>query len=96
MSSSKLTSFNLAATLEVKERVVKDLFVTLDGYALNVEDMIDLIGEIQCGNVELKDRELGELLIKHGILKTMGSRRWLSGAEEGPNCAAFLTELMAL
>ncbi len=58
-------------------------YVFLDGHKFGLWSFSDFLDQV--GDIIVDDDDFGKLMLKLGILKTLGNRRWLYGASKGPN-----------
>jgi hypothetical protein len=84
--------FTYMATARVRERVVHDLLIMIDGKEWDVENLRELLGEVESGDIVVTG-EGGPLLMRIGVLESIGSHKWMMGARTGPNFDAFKQSL---
>ncbi len=77
------------STARVRERVVHDLLIMVDGVEFDVEDLRDLLDEVESGDTVVYPISTGQMLLKNGVLDDLGSQRWMLSAIEGPNFRVF-------
>ncbi|QIG72690.1 hypothetical protein EVB97_132 [Rhizobium phage RHph_Y65] len=86
---SELKSTGLSLTK--KETVVVHKYVSIGGVSFDVEELLDFFDDID-SNVWTVEKT-GKILIEYGILKDLGSQRWMTGAGKGPNFDEFQSML---
>ncbi len=77
------------STARVRERVVHDLLIVVDGIEFDVEDLRELLEGVEDGDVVVHSDSTGQMLVNNGVLDTLGSQRWMMAAAKGPNFDAF-------
>jgi hypothetical protein len=85
--------FAFMSTARVRERVVHDLLIVIDGIEFDVEDLRHLLDEVESDDVVVHSDSTGEMLVKNGVLETLGYQRLMAAATKGPNFEAFKQSL---
>jgi hypothetical protein len=77
---------------ETKTVDITRKFVNVEGEEFEVNDLFNVLDEIEAGcDIEITNKRMADHLVKIEVLKSTGSRRWMTGATKGP-CFKFLYE----
>lgn len=81
--------FAFVDTANLRERVMHDLLIMIDGVQFDVEDLRELLDAVEDGGVVVSNDATGQMLLRLDVLENLGSQKWMARATEGPNFEAF-------
>lgn len=75
--------------IEARPRQGFDYFVEIDGEKFDAADLLETLENVESGDVYITNQRMGKMLLKFGILHSLGSSRWYQGASKGDNFKEF-------
>jgi len=80
------------------ERVVVhvDRTIKIDDHIFDLNDIVETLQSVTDDTIEITNRKMGEMFLKFGVLKSLGSSRWMTGAYPGPNYQEFYNQMEKL
>ena len=90
----KYKDFDINTRVESKMVEKHYRYVIIEGLEFGFDTLYDIMEQLDANyDIVITDKRLADHLIKLGILRTRGNKRWLMGAEKGDRFKQLMEQL---